>query len=81
MFQVKGNFKKNAFMNINCPCCKNNVDDQLHLIQCQKLSVAKVSKEEYFTLFGNNTDKMKQMISRFEQIIHQRYDIIEDLKT
>ena len=81
MFQVKVNFKNNAFMNIKCPCCNINDDNQLHLIQCQKLTVAKVSKVEYLTIYGNNTDKMTQMISRFEQIVQQRYDIIEDSKT
>ena len=78
MFQVKSNFKNNNMKNMKCPCCNIEVDDQIHLIKCEKLDAAKVDNSEYFTLFGNNDEKMSKMIQKLEKITKQRNIILED---
>ena len=80
MFFVKENYKLGKNKNMNCPCCNKSEDTQNHLINCEKITKSNVDSSEFSSLFGNNVEKISGMIGKFEDIINQRTEIIDDLK-
>ena len=74
MINVKNNFRGSHQINPNCPLgCPNEIDSQLHLIQCQNsLNSPKVSETEYNAIFGFDEEIMIPVIKKLDQILDER---------
>ena len=71
MCNVKQNFKSTNLFDMTCPCCFAEPDTQLHLIFCEKLS-GTVTEREYNCLFGNDDNKIGEVIKKMRKKINER---------
>ena len=76
MLNVKQNFKGSHLNDMSCPCCLSELDTQLHLIFCSKLS-GSVTEEGYDCIFGTNDKKMEQIIKNIDNKFQERKRIME----
>ena len=75
MINVKINFK-NSHQDLTCLACKADEDSQEHMmLNCTKLN-NKLTKKEYFTMFGSDEDKMAEVVKKVEKIVAERSDIL-----
>ena len=76
MIQVKANFKndhKNE--DLNCPLECPSVDDQMHLLQCDKIDVnciRVVDDPQYVDIFGNNVAKQLRVAAMLQTRLQMR---------
>ena len=75
MYDVKQNYKGTNLFDMTCPCCFTEQDTQLHLIFCTKLT-GNVTKEEYNYIFGNNDEKIGDVIKKIERKTYERKNIL-----
>ena len=71
MLDVKSNFK-NMFQNdiaqLNCNLCDNNkIEDQKHVIECTEIENNRNIVINYFDLFSNNLNVVKNAIGKYEK--------------
>jgi len=75
MYNVKQNFKGTNLFDMTCPCCLTDLDTQLHLIFCTRLS-GTVTEQEYNSIFGNNDKKIEEVVKKLEGKIYERKNIL-----
>ena len=75
MFNVKQNYKGTNLFDMTCPCCRTELDTQRHIIFCTKLS-GSITEEEFNCIFGNNDEKMEDVITKLERKVYERKNIM-----
>ena len=77
MVHVKGNFKGSYLNDMSCLLgCFGEPDTQMHLIFCEKLP-GSITEKEYTSVFGENEDKMAQVIQKLERKLEERRNILD----
>ena len=62
---------------MSCPCCLQELDSQLHLIKCTKLT-GQVTETEYNYIFGQNELKMESVIKKLQKKLEERNQILDN---
>ena len=80
MLDVKCNYKNN-YSNLCCPICKNEIDDQEHLLSCEGLrNLFPVNKlPNYDDLYGNNHEEVLGIARILKQQYETRKSVLKDI--
>ena len=80
MLDVKCNYKNN-YSNLCCPICKNENDDQEHLLSCEGLrNLFPVNKlPNYDDLYGNNHEEVLGIARILKQQYETRKSVLKDI--
>ena len=88
MLDVKANFKNKFNVNksddssalLSCNICdKDKIQDQKHVIECEKIDNNKNININYFDLFNKNINIVKKTIDKYEKSWKEMCDLKEQL--
>ena len=79
MVNVRDNFKKGSPF-LSCPLGDNKLDDQQHLLNCDKLKQTVGSDINYYDIFSNDIEKMSTVVNILKQKLEEREKILENEK-
>ena len=79
MVNFRNNFKKGSPF-LSCPLGDNKLDDQQHLLNCDKLQPTINSDLNYYDIFSNDIDKMSATINILKQKFEKREKLLENEK-
>ena len=82
MLDIKGNMKGN-FSNFKCEACKKKgkrkTETQEHVYKCKHLNNHKRNTVKYNKIFGNNIQKIKQVIQKMNKNLVRRKKIMKNI--